>query len=630
MGGATKPMSLFVELKRRNVFRVGIAYAVTGWLLAQIVDVFLENFGAPEWVIKTFLLAIIIGFPLALIFAWAFEMTPDRLKREKEVDRSASITPKTGRKLDRTIIAVLALAVAFLLYQQFADEVGPGSISPDAAETAQQAQTVKSNPTPEKLERAMPTIAVLPFVNMSSDPEQEYFSDGITEEILNRLAKIQALQVAARTSVFSFKGRDQDIRQIGELLGVSNILEGSVRKDGEQVRITAQLIRTSDGFHLWSETYDRKLESIFAIQDDIASQIAEALQLSLGISASQASGRPAPVDQQVYDLFLRARALHRQRGEGLVEALNLFQRALEMDPDFAPAWAGLAHAYNVVEFYLRPEQMEQYGDQHAKSLAAAQKALKLDPELPSALHAMGNNMLILGEWASAETYYEQALQLDPDYTDVMEDYANMLLYSLQLEKSRQVAERMIMLDPLVPVFLTMAADLYNTVGDLQRRDALIQTLSRIAPDAWFTRGWVIERHLENGTIEALHRYIDTMDWQPWTTAPAMHALMDWVVDSARGPSAEPPAFLEWWSPLAIRANRFDIFFDLALAEPPNVRISEMPVLVAPRVSPADMRRLREHPGAKQLIRDLRLPEYWDRIGWPEICRRTGEDDFECH
>jgi TolB-like protein len=187
---------------------------------------------------------------------------------------------------------------------------------------------------------------------MSSDPEQEYFSDGITEEILNRLASVSGLQVAARTSAFSFKGQNQDVREIAQLLGVSNILEGSVRKADAQVRVTAQLIRASDGFHLWSESYDRKLENIFAIQDDIASQIAAALEISLRISG-QPPGQPAKlVNPEVYDLYLRARALHRQRGEGVLQAIELFQQALAIDPEFAPAWAGLSHSYIVVPNYV--------------------------------------------------------------------------------------------------------------------------------------------------------------------------------------------------------------------------------------------------------------------------------------
>ena len=364
-------MSLFEELKRRNVFRVGIAYAISAWVLMQVVDLVLENITAPGWIMQIFMLALAIGFPIALIFAWAFEMTPEGIKKEKDVDRSSSIASKTGRKLDRSIIVVLVLAVVFLLYKQINQT---SLIAPRAGVNQSALATEASNAS--EAESGPVTIAVLPFVNMSSDPEQEYFSDGITEEILNRLAKIRELQVAARTSAFSFKGQNQDIRQIGEMLGVGTILEGSVRRDGEQVRITAQLIRTSDGFHLWSESYDRKLENIFAIQDDIAGKIAASLQVSLGISADQTNASAKTVDPRVYDLYLQARALHRNRGEGLIEALNLFQKAIDIDPAFAPAWAGLAHSYDVIEFYISAEELAKIGDIRAKSTTAAQQALK--------------------------------------------------------------------------------------------------------------------------------------------------------------------------------------------------------------------------------------------------------------
>ena len=226
-------MSLFNELKRRNVFRVGIAYGITAWLLAQVADLMLDNFGAPDWVIKVVLLLLLIGFPLALLFAWAFELSPEGLKKENEVDRSQSITNQTGKKLDRAIIGVLIVAVALLVLDRF--QTG-----------AEQELTVADNPAavssqqePDSEEKS---IAVLPFVNMSSDPEQEFFSDGISEEILNALARVKELKVAGRTSSFAFKGQNQDLRQIGEALGVNHILEGSVRKAGDQVRITAQLI----------------------------------------------------------------------------------------------------------------------------------------------------------------------------------------------------------------------------------------------------------------------------------------------------------------------------------------------------------------------------------------------------
>ena len=262
-------MSFFEELKRRNVVRVGVVYLIAAWLLAQVADLLLENFNAPDWVIQAILVVLIIGFPLALIFAWAFELTPEGLKKEKDVDRSQSITPVTGRKLDRAIIVILVIALSYFIWES--------RVQHQHSEAPEQQAVVEPAPA----EPSAKSIAVLPFVNMSSDPEQEYFSDGISEEILNSLAKIKELKVAGRTSSFAFKGQNQDLRQIGDTLGVEHILEGSVRKSGAQVRITAQLIQVDDGFHLWSETYDRELTDVFAIQDEIATAILKQLKAAL-------------------------------------------------------------------------------------------------------------------------------------------------------------------------------------------------------------------------------------------------------------------------------------------------------------------------------------------------------------
>ena len=234
---------LFEELKRRNVFKVGTAYVVLAWLLAQFTDVFLEPFGAPDWVIKTILLVLLGGFPLALFFAWAFEMTPEGIKKEKDVDRTQSITHETGQKLNLAIIFILLLALGYFAFDKFALAPQRDAERVRVTETAQ-VESVRVEPTKK-------SIAVLPFVNMSDDASNEYFSDGISEEILNSLARVKDLKVAGRTSSFAFKGQNQDLRQIGDALGVNHILEGSVRKAGTTVRITAQLIQVDDGFHLW-------------------------------------------------------------------------------------------------------------------------------------------------------------------------------------------------------------------------------------------------------------------------------------------------------------------------------------------------------------------------------------------
>jgi len=574
-------MSFFEELKRRNVFRVAIGYVITAWLLLQVVDLVLENINTPDWVMQVFMLALAIGFPLAVFFAWAFEMTPDGVKRESEIDRSQSITPQTGQKLNRTIILVLVLAVAFLLYKQ----LGNQSQAPVVITESELASETSS--THQGIAETGPvTIAVLPFVNMSSDPEQEYFSDGITEEILNRLAKVSELQVAARTSVFTFKGQNQDIRQIGEMLGVGNILEGSVRRDGEQVRITAQLIRATDGFHLWSETYDRKLENIFAIQDDIASKIAVALQISLGITESQAAARIKPVDPQVYDLYLRARALHRNRGEGLIEALELFQQALDIDPEFAPAWAGLAHSYDVIEFYVSDGVLEEIGDFRTKSTSAAQQALELDPELATALHAMGNNLWVQGEWARAQEYYERALQLDPDSADIMEEY--------------------------------------------EKRDAYMRVLTERNPDFRYTYAWNIQRLFELGQIDELHHYVDQIDMKNWTTAESVHAAIDWLANPHQTPDGEVLEFLSFRPRLPMHVGRPDIFFDIMFNLSNGRKFPQVTSILIPKLPPDKSRRVHELPQTKAFLKATRLPEYWRKVGWPDMCSPIGEDDFECH
>ncbi|MDH4020855.1 MAG: hypothetical protein OEU84_14770, partial [Xanthomonadales bacterium] len=240
-------MSFFEELKRRNVFRVGIAYAVSAWVLLQVVDLVLENIEAPALVMQVFMLALAIGFPIALIFAWAFEMTPEGVKLEKHVDRSQSITHKTAQRMNRNIIIALVIAVALLLVDKFRPETEidtePESVKAESVDIPA--------PGPEQKEKS---IAVLPFVDMSPEGDQAYFADGISEEILNVLVKTHTLKVAGRTSSFQFRGRNEDLRKIGEQLGVDHILEGSIRKANNRVRITAQLVTASDGFHLWSES----------------------------------------------------------------------------------------------------------------------------------------------------------------------------------------------------------------------------------------------------------------------------------------------------------------------------------------------------------------------------------------
>jgi len=359
-------MSFFEELKRRNVVRVGVAYSVAGWLLAQVVQLAADSFEAPAWVMKMLITILVIGFPVALVFSWAYELTPDGIRREKEVTRSASITHQTARKLDYLTIALLVGVFAVVVLDRY---VLPGRPAPVSSPTSEALQA-DSNPKVE-----MNSIAVLPFVNMSADPEQEYFSDGISEELLNLLVRVDGLTVASRTSSFAYKDTPGiSIAQIADDLKVANILEGSVRKSGDTVRITAQLIDTRNDRHLWSETYDRKLNDIFVIQDDIANAIVTALRSELGVDMAQNSVTvPAATGNvDAYQLYLQARELVRARRD-LGRAVKLLERAVALDPEFARAWAELSLAA-----YLGPAWNVTDRDYADIAIRAAQTAIELD------------------------------------------------------------------------------------------------------------------------------------------------------------------------------------------------------------------------------------------------------------
>ncbi len=326
-------MSLFAELKRRNVFRVGIAYAVTSWLLLQVVDVVVPVLELPEWVPKLILLLLAVGILPALIFAWAFELTPEGLKREREVDRTRSITSQTGRKLDFAIIAVLTVALAWFAWDRF----GPGT---PADGTPAVAETV----APAPLLPAGKSVAVLPFVAMSSGPDDEYFADGLTEEILNSLAQLPELLVTARTSSFHFKGRDVPVQEIAQALNVGHIVEGSIRNTGERLRVTAQLVRAADGFHLWSENYDSTSQDTIAVQEDIAEKIALAMDVVLDEQKREAMRKTGIRDVEAFVAFQKGQDFY-ERGHGqmnqleaLREANRHFETALARVPGIGAAY----------------------------------------------------------------------------------------------------------------------------------------------------------------------------------------------------------------------------------------------------------------------------------------------------
>src|SRR5688500_2818596 len=319
------PRSLFSELKRRNVWRAAALYAAVAWLLVQVATQLSPYFSIPNWVVRWVVVAAVIGFPFWLAFAWFYELTPEGIKRERETDTVDSITHHTGRRMDRWIIGVLTFAVVLLLTNTFVWRKGAGARPPSDPDAA-----------PDQ------SIAVLPFLSLSSDLEQEYFATGISEDLLNMLAKVPSLRVAARTSSFSFKGQNLAIPEIARRLNVAHVLEGSVRKAGDQVRITARLVHAADGYQVWSQDWNRQLHDVFEVQDEIAGEVVGQLKVKLLGAAPQAR----ETDPRAYALHLQAREVGRQRRpEALARADTLYRQALAIDSRYTAAWVGLANNF---------------------------------------------------------------------------------------------------------------------------------------------------------------------------------------------------------------------------------------------------------------------------------------------
>jgi TolB-like protein/Tfp pilus assembly protein PilF len=436
---------LFEELKRRNVFKVGTAYVVLAWLLAQVIDV--------------------------------FEVTPEGLKKEKDVDRSQSITHETGQKLNLAIIFILILALGYFAFDKFVlDPTRDAELAKAASENTEAVIE------PEKSEKS---IAVLPFVNMSDDASNEYFSDGISEEILNSLARVKELKVAGRTSSFAFKGQNQDLRQIGDALGVDHILEGSVRKAGAKVRITAQLIQVDDGFHLWSDTYDRELTDVFAIQDEIATAILKQLKAQL-LDGEQVVVTTTRTDSEAYELYLLAKQrMYERTGPTIQSAADLLDRAIALDQEYAPAYAQRG-----ISALLLSEGEGTYGN-IPREQAAAQgklyidKALQLDPSLAEGWAGLGLYYTHLPGATGVERGIEvldKALSINPNLIDASNWLHNTLQASGRPADAYKVMMALIDRDPLYRPGVRNAINSFNNFGQQERAMAYLERIRPLIPN----------------------------------------------------------------------------------------------------------------------------------------------------
>ncbi|MCL7958575.1 MAG: tetratricopeptide repeat protein [marine benthic group bacterium] len=455
---------LFAELKRRNVFRVMTTYGVVSFIVLQVADIAFPGLGLPEWTITLVLVLTLIGFPIAVVLAWAFEMTPQGVKKTEDAapgEITQIISAPAARRWPAGVLALLGVCALVVGAWWAGRSTAPGAdvAAVDTAavagaegdeQTARDAEVLQAAYA-DLAEDSRPSIAVLPSADMSPDGDQEYFADGMTEELLNTLAKIRQLRVAGRTSAFAYKGQDKDLREIGRELGVRYVVEGSVRKQDDRLRITAQLVDAGDNFHLWSEAYDRTMDDVFAIQEEIAGAIAAQLQVSLGLEEGGALVAPI-ADIEAYEMYLTARAGMRERGSAVLEAVRLFEEVVARDSTWAPAWAGLAQAYTLAPFYTPGNVTEQIGPEAwGPALAAAEeaavRALRLDPGVAGAEVALGNVFRDRWEWDLAEVHYLRALALDPDDGEAHQQYGEMLAAVGRQDEALRSARRALALDP---------------------------------------------------------------------------------------------------------------------------------------------------------------------------------------
>ena len=475
----------FAELKRRRVFRVMAVYGAAAFVVLQVADLLQEGLRLPESFLPFITATALLGFPVAIALAWAFDLTPEGMQRTGEA-APGELTEILSAPASKRWPAGLLALVGMIALVVGAWYVGRQSASPADAlgtEVAAAADAaVATEPAPE-------SIAVLPFVNMSSDPEQEYFSDGISEELLNLLAQIPGLQVTSRSSAFSFKDKNLEIPEIARRLNVAHVLEGSVRKSGDQVRITAQLIDARSDTHLWSETWDRTLDDIFAVQDEIAADVAEQLQVELlGVKPVVRA-----IDPEAYALFLQARQLAYQFTEESLDRSNeLYRAALEIDPDYAAAWAGLSANYgNQAAYGLGPLE-----ESNRLAREAANRALEINPDFAPALAGLGAIEIWYDlDFGAAASHYSRALALDPTNPEIL---LGAVLLTEVLDRgaeAMEVYEYLIPRDPINPSLHSAMAFAYLNDGRYEESLESARTTLSLSPEfigSHYSAGGAIE------------------------------------------------------------------------------------------------------------------------------------------
>jgi len=636
-------MSLLGELKRRNVLRVAVLYLAASWLVLQITDVLTSLLDLPRGVGQFVVVLVAVGLPIALVVAWVYELTPQGLKRESDVALDAASRRLMARRLNLVTIAVALLAITAVIV----DRLLPTPAVP-----------VESGAGEAK------AIAVLPFVNLSSDPEQEYFSDGITEEILNLLAGVDGLRVTSRTSAFSFKGTQVDLPTIAQKLGVGYIVEGSVRTAGDRVRVTAQLIDVGADRHLWSETYERQLVDVFAIQSDIAGQVSKVLKIAMGAEELASIGRAPTANFEAWQRFLKGRYLLRNRTSpgDLQDSMSLVDAAIELDPEFARA-----HSLRALILLLRPiwesgkiefemqrasgateAEVARLEADWAEAMGEADVALQLDPKLGEphavrALHAQARN-----RYSDARRSFRWAIARAPANPDIRNWYGSFLLEAGYVEAALAEKLRAAELDPLSPMIAWHLAYAGLAAG---RVDLMLDFSAKARANGWpGWEAWAIE-----GGAAVTEGRIDEGERRFMLALPHREAEVRMSFDALRKRRMDEPtrrmlAGLEPYGPpgvgrFAVQAWAGDIDGALdtimSTVDPASLRApdgSGGPPRAAAGDRPGSILRgdwwfasheeIRRDPRFAQLVQSLGLVDFWREAGWPDHCRPVGEG-LEC-
>ena len=581
------------ELKRRQMFRVAAAYAVVAWLLLQLINNLTPALQLPDWAATFVVVLLIVGFPIALLFSWIQHLPAD----------GATQTVKTGRR-DWLLIGALGLVMLLIGYQQIAPSSDATRAGVEAARDASASPATAIS------------LAVLPFENLSGDASQEFFSDGMTEEITSALARIPDLRVVARTSAYQFRSQNRDIQTIGQQLNATHFIEGSVRMAGERVRITAQLIKANDGVHVWTETYDRQLTDIFAIQEEIGRAIAGALRMPLGLKPGENLVNNRAIDPDSYGQFLRAKALLRVGARGAPDAIAILEPLVARSPNYAPAWEELGLSY----FFMTLAAPAQRATYIAKMEAASDRAVALDPN--SGVGRAGQLWFkdVPRKWAIIEDAYVNALSSDPYRPDMLQYYSDILRQVGRVKENLAKKRQLMELEPLVPNYTAQYAQALWLDG--QTDDAL-KNLEKIGSSTQLDLKDVAQYHASLGRFQEA---ADAIARVPQTPANAeLLRTAESLLRSAPAKVQAPeklPALSRIWGFIYLYIGAHERVLD-SYEQGPLAPV-DIAYLWHPSYSV-----VRKTDRFRAFVRKFGLVDYWRERGWPAVCHPTTGDDFVC-